>query len=606
MAIFRNYPVRRTSVRSPHHVMSQMKGIIGGLFLLGIHPMLNPTEMPPVRSLPTRVRDTLRPWSLNYLWSGYSQASSEPPPTPPARQTADHAVRRHRERERPGRRRYCSDPEMVEYRSSNPEGPREPLPSATQRARETKLPAEPNVDEEAKYLFRSTEDAKRLKQAEQALALTETHLEAQPQEHQDAGLAEEKATRRALDSVEGQEAGKDRASGNQPPQQGLRPKGTATRPEAHDVTIQMDCRPEERERQTDKPLPTRKHRDWVMRPLSRLQEQRDTSEHEDRRQARQTEDLRQANIINRLNNENVMLKRALDDKDQQHALQIEQLLSEKARLKEKIDELHNSHVLSLNSVGTGLEPISDQTFEERFRVLHDDVNFWCRKLFKKAEVLRLEEMNRGLQRLLEHRLLGTEGLTFSYLLDMVSWAFMEETILSRWFPTLPADLEPLFETVEGHVRQGDLSTTKERSSYWGAYTKSLLFQDPGAKDKLKNISRLASGLLNRLIDVQKTSKAIYYEDIYAKMEASLIDARFLAADLKCQRGYYEIDSAIRAGDPYDEQRMADVTCTVEAGESGTVSAILSKGWVKRPFRGAKVEAVICKARVLVVPNARHR
>jgi hypothetical protein len=42
-------------------------------------------------------------------------------------------------------------------------------------------------------------------------------------------------------------------------------------------------------------------------------------------------------------------------------------------LKDKLDELHASHIRSVNSVGTGLDPISDKTFEDRFRSIHDEV-----------------------------------------------------------------------------------------------------------------------------------------------------------------------------------------------------------------------------------------
>jgi hypothetical protein len=51
----------------------------------------------------------------------------------------------------------------------------------------------------------------------------------------------------------------------------------------------------------------------------------------------------------------------------------EELFREKTRLKKRLDTLQTSHIHSVNSVGTGLEPISDQTFEDRFRALQDEV-----------------------------------------------------------------------------------------------------------------------------------------------------------------------------------------------------------------------------------------
>jgi hypothetical protein len=87
------------------------------------------------------------------------------------------------------------------------------------------------------------------------------------------------------------------------------------------------------------------------------------------------------------------------------------------------------------------------------------------------------------------------------------------------------------------------------------------------------------------------------------MQDSLVEAQILASELKCQRGVYEMDCNIQAGDPYDDLRMEDATCAEDVGEGAIVSVVLSKGWVKRPFRGAQnVGEIICKARVLVIPQ----
>lgn len=47
-------------------------------------------------------------------------------------------------------------------------------------------------------------------------------------------------------------------------------------------------------------------------------------------------------------------------------------LKEIETLKDKLDELHASHIKSVNSVGTGLDWISDKTFEDRLRCIHDE------------------------------------------------------------------------------------------------------------------------------------------------------------------------------------------------------------------------------------------
>jgi len=50
----------------------------------------------------------------------------------------------------------------------------------------------------------------------------------------------------------------------------------------------------------------------------------------------------------------------------EHAKERDDLLS-------KLEELRVSHIRSISSVGTGLEPISDQTFQDKFGALHSKV-----------------------------------------------------------------------------------------------------------------------------------------------------------------------------------------------------------------------------------------
>lgn len=49
------------------------------------------------------------------------------------------------------------------------------------------------------------------------------------------------------------------------------------------------------------------------------------------------------------------------------------LLNESEQLKKDMKKLEALHIKSVNSVGTGLEPITDEKFIKRFRGLHDDV-----------------------------------------------------------------------------------------------------------------------------------------------------------------------------------------------------------------------------------------
>ncbi|KAF8544622.1 hypothetical protein BDD12DRAFT_481317 [Trichophaea hybrida] len=72
--------------------------------------------------------------------------------------------------------------------------------------------------------------------------------------------------------------------------------------------------------------------------------------------------------------ENEKLRRKLQEMEIHYSSENEKRWSEIDRQKSKFEALQASHIRSVNSVGTGLEPISDQEFESRFQALHDEVN----------------------------------------------------------------------------------------------------------------------------------------------------------------------------------------------------------------------------------------
>jgi hypothetical protein len=72
--------------------------------------------------------------------------------------------------------------------------------------------------------------------------------------------------------------------------------------------------------------------------------------------------------------------------------------------------------------------------------------------------------------------------------------------------------------------------------------------------------------------------------------------------MKCQRGFFDIEDDVCAGVPFDERKMEEMggIAYEEDGGEYVVTCVLSKGWVKRPYRGSSEElGRICKARVLV-------
>jgi hypothetical protein len=77
----------------------------------------------------------------------------------------------------------------------------------------------------------------------------------------------------------------------------------------------------------------------------------------------------------------IHLQRVVNDQRVKSDMMQSEYLKERQQLKAKLDGLTNAHVQSVSSVGTGLEPISDQTFDDRFRALRDSVCIYHSDLF---------------------------------------------------------------------------------------------------------------------------------------------------------------------------------------------------------------------------------
>jgi hypothetical protein len=201
-------------------------------------------------------------------------------------------------------------------------------------------------------------------------------------------------------------------------------------------------------------------------------------------------------------------------------------------------------------------------------------------------------------------------------MELIAWAFMEKYIFSTWFPGLPEETSNQMAELQSWIRPGGMSLflmdprcinltmpdnakIPEKAEYWRAYTKSLLFQNPRATECIQDAYPLLTHLIDHLVAVQVGENTPVQEYMEA-VQKSLVNARILAAELGCQRGVYQFDDDIKVGDKYDDSRMTDATSTVEAEERVVVFCILSRGWVKRAYMGAKkVDVQICKTRVLV-------
>jgi len=84
------------------------------------------------------------------------------------------------------------------------------------------------------------------------------------------------------------------------------------------------------------------------------------------------------------------LNKAQEKEKRKAASESAEHAKEKESLRRKIDDLRVSHIKSVNNIGTGLEPVSHQTFRESFEALHHQVCslFFC-LLLRSYSLLKL-------------------------------------------------------------------------------------------------------------------------------------------------------------------------------------------------------------------------
>ncbi|KAF8247381.1 hypothetical protein K440DRAFT_661488 [Wilcoxina mikolae CBS 423.85] len=308
--------------------------------------------------------------------------------------------------------------------------------------------------------------------------------------------------------------------------------------------------------------------------------------------------------------ENEKLRRKLQEMKIHYSSENEKCWSEIDRQKSKFEALQASHIRSVNNVGTGLEPISDQEFETRFQALHDEVGVWSRKAFKqRGELCSPEQLEDILRQIITPRdhIQAISTLRLPRLVETIVWEYIERNILTVWFPSMPVKVLDHMNNLQGWIRAGDKSDGNGRSEYWRAYTISLLFQNSVVRQGLGRDEEGPAHLIALFYAVQ-TNPVQLEDKFYQTFKELLRSASELAAELRCQRGVYEVDQDIRIGDVYDDSKMTDVTFStadLDDEEENTqkqafVSCIIAKGVVRRPFPGsAEVEKQLSKARVLV-------
>jgi hypothetical protein len=147
----------------------------------------------------------------------------------------------------------------------------------------------------------------------------------------------------------------------------------------------------------------------------------------------------------------------------------------------------------------------------------------------------------------------------------------------------------------------DFSETKEKATFWRAYTTALLFQNPKVQSQLKMVDPQVMDLISSFSHVQSEPVSISDSNL-GTLRKWLHSVMILAAELKCQRFVYEVDESVQLGDLYDDTKMLDMKFVVdeENASYAFVDAIISRGVVKRSYAGDKeVRAQIGKTKVLV-------
>lgn len=119
---------------------------------------------------------------------------------------------------------------------------------------------------------------------------------------------------------------------------------------------------------------------------------------------------------------------------------------ELGRIRLKLEGIQNIHVQSVNRLGTGLEPISDQTFKERFTNYHNKTYQWSRQYFKGRS---LSECYDRLPESLRLVFARTKDLKLPRVIDHVLWNFLHHKAIKPWFPVgIPTGIGFPWEDIE--------------------------------------------------------------------------------------------------------------------------------------------------------------
>ncbi|TGZ83546.1 hypothetical protein EX30DRAFT_368891 [Ascodesmis nigricans] len=281
------------------------------------------------------------------------------------------------------------------------------------------------------------------------------------------------------------------------------------------------------------------------------------------------------------------------------------------------------YVRSSHCSGSGLEPISDQTFADKLRQLDDDLGQLCRQIFRGiGPVFGLDEENSidlvepdGMP-LANSRVLNLirlKDMSAARFLEMTVWEKLEHGFGDQHFLGIDREVFSIGPEVLGIVEHlvscGDSTENKGRTEFYRSFIHSMIFQNP---DVQRGISQQANAMTEHLKALMRTMGGRRHPQVVDKLESLEICEKLrdvvhrfaiLITEMRCQKPTYGFDHSITPGDMYDPLAMKDITNTVDPGEDMVVSAIISRGIVRKASRVSfDVLTYLRSTKVVLVPR----
>lgn len=150
----------------------------------------------------------------------------------------------------------------------------------------------------------------------------------------------------------------------------------------------------------------------------------------------------------------------------------------------------------------------------------------------------------------------------------------------------------------------DQSASFDRSEFWRHYTACMITQAPESQENLLRCCDEITGWvvngLSMLMQYAFTDEE--WRELYGLVKIVLQ----LWQDLKCQRGYYELDTVVKPNDVFAPESMDDFKNFMETSpdldtrDTVTATVLVARGFVRKPFKGSEeVMTGISKTRVVL-------